>query len=221
MSPSQASAFTLIELVVVTGIVALLAAILLPVLTRARLNGAIADDLAKLKQLGMAEALYAEQSGGHCYDPVTLVNEGYAPSALLASGADYTAGGFGNAALKVQNPRPKAPDYKVSYLSLGGTLGMWDTSSQSLTHDTYRPLFERDPAAGWLVSSAPLEACHPSPDYEFWEPTPWESWMRRLRVDTSVSTPFCIVHKMPSGHTGYCTVSAFFDASQVCGSVSP
>ena len=55
-------AFTLIELLVVIAIIALLMAILIPVLHRAREQGARAACLSNLRQLTLAWLLYAEDN---------------------------------------------------------------------------------------------------------------------------------------------------------------
>ena len=57
-------AFTLLELLVVIGIIVILAALLLPVLGRAKTKARNIACVNQLKQLGVAARLYAEDNGG-------------------------------------------------------------------------------------------------------------------------------------------------------------
>lgn len=62
--PRARRAFTLVELLVVIGIIALLISVLLPSLNKARQAANLVDCQARLQQMGQALHLYVQQNGG-------------------------------------------------------------------------------------------------------------------------------------------------------------
>lgn len=81
-SPSQAKGFTLVELLIVIGIIALLISILMPALSRARESAITVQCASNLRQLYLGAAMYAEANRG--YLPTLRIdtppNQGYTGS---------------------------------------------------------------------------------------------------------------------------------------------
>lgn len=95
----QSKGFTLIELLVVIAIIAILAAILFPVFTRARDKGREASCKSNMKQIGTALTQYLDDWDG-CYPDHASVH--YPPASLAGSSAittflgKYPAGDYSN-----------------------------------------------------------------------------------------------------------------------------
>jgi prepilin-type N-terminal cleavage/methylation domain-containing protein/prepilin-type processing-associated H-X9-DG protein len=87
LSPARTKGFTLVELLVVIGIIALLISILLPSLNRARETANRVKCASNLRQIGQAILLYSNDSKGPY--PRTI----YAGSAAM-NGADIAVSGF-------------------------------------------------------------------------------------------------------------------------------
>jgi prepilin-type N-terminal cleavage/methylation domain-containing protein/prepilin-type processing-associated H-X9-DG protein len=99
MNPTQQPGFTLIELLVAIAIIAVLAALLFPLFSRARENGRRTACLSNMQQLTLAFLLYAQD-----YDE-TLPNAGDGPAAVdLTGGWMYQTAFPANKASKAFDP---------------------------------------------------------------------------------------------------------------------
>ena len=83
--PGRGRGFTLVELLVVIGIIALLISILLPTLRKARQSAVTAACLSNLRQIGMAFHLYANENKGWLPSPGPNRDFRLKPGALALS----------------------------------------------------------------------------------------------------------------------------------------
>jgi prepilin-type N-terminal cleavage/methylation domain-containing protein/prepilin-type processing-associated H-X9-DG protein len=87
MNRKRCSAFTLVELLVVIGIIALLVSILLPTLSRARRQAATVQCASNLRQLATAMLMYVQDNNGVL--PPAVVNRSNAPPMMYPNGFSW------------------------------------------------------------------------------------------------------------------------------------
>jgi prepilin-type N-terminal cleavage/methylation domain-containing protein len=121
--PLRSRAFTLVELLVVIGIIALLIAILLPALNRARESSQQVVCASNLRQLGIVLRMYADDNDGKLF-PV----QQYFDTVLMryfGDGTDYTKPGMAGTAIYggspylrcPSNPIDNTPSYGLNYVN--------------------------------------------------------------------------------------------------------
>jgi prepilin-type N-terminal cleavage/methylation domain-containing protein len=160
--------FTLVEILVVTTIVGVLAAIVLSVFAQSKKSAGTTVDIAQLRQLGIANGLYQENYGEVSPLLDQLVVSQLVIPKLLVSPLDRTKFGIANH-LRVETERSPAP-FRLTYVSIREAAG------------TVREQAERSKGGGSVVSLATAEPYIPG---EF-PPLSFKGQYLRLLMDGSV-----------------------------------
>ena len=128
--PPSRRAFTLVELLVVIGIIAVLISLLLPALNKARDHAQTAQCLSNLHQIGIGAYMYAANNQGYIvpagYENNSAVYTDYWSTILVSRGFLTTAlapnvSGIGNAAQPQVHSIFYCPAAPVDIFAVGGT----------------------------------------------------------------------------------------------------
>ena len=123
--------FTLIELLVVIGIIAVLAAIVIPVYARAQEKGRQATCISNMHAIGMAIKIYQLDNKGYPvdYDPVT--GDGGVTALYLM---DYLSS---SKVLRCPDDQATLEQYMTRYAAMKTTVHEWDAGSSSWVDNVY------------------------------------------------------------------------------------
>ncbi|CAN5374898.1 hypothetical protein BH11ARM1_BH11ARM1_11610 [soil metagenome] len=167
------SAFTLIETLVVCGIVLLLAGIIFPALTSARRRGQQASDMESMHQLALAGSMYQENYSHFPRFVNQLVDASAVPPEICGLKSDQVSIGARNYHIKyfggLEQIQPMLTKYKNSVNCIGD-------------YGYFQQVVDRidtDPNAGWAFLSLELEPDERPPYF-------WGKKQYRIRSDGGV-----------------------------------
>jgi len=126
--------FTLIELLVVIAIIAILAAMLLPALNRAREMARISTCSANLKQIGILCEMYANDYDGYL-PPFALTGDG----AYLRNYADLGGGNYAPQGFGILYARGYTKNISIFYCPNAFPTGVYGGKNDNANWNTYGP----------------------------------------------------------------------------------
>jgi len=189
--------FTLLELLLVIAIIATLAALLLPVLSRAKTNARNISCLSNLKQLGIATRLYAEDNNGKLPAAELLPSNPTDPQNPLPRISDVLAPYVGK--LVSTNAGPpvfKCPADNDWYFEAEGSSYQWNAGLNNQRIDIgenhgFRAIIVSNGVTVFQTNGVMSHAADSTPlflDYEDFHPRPPKSGKNVVYMDGHATT---------------------------------
>jgi type II secretory pathway pseudopilin PulG len=186
---------SLVELLVVTLILGILAAILFPVFRSSIAKAHQTHDINNLRQIGTAAELYLADHGARSYNLLKIAPLYIKSDQVLVSSSDDSPAGNHNLFLDHlvthADLSPWKSNKKTSYPSVGGIGAPWIL--RKFENELFEQ-FTQDPKSGWVI--APVRDAPACLKAEYLIGTDFISNYQylRLREDSSIVRPTCIEH---------------------------
>lgn len=153
-------AFTVVELLVSVSVILIVSSLLFSVLGSAKREAFVADDIAKLRQLGVAAQLYeSDNDGSHPLSVQPLLQADRIDKVVVQSALDPTKEGWLNLlvlTMSKSNPnyRRRLPDHRISFVGAGdlfrGVAGSEIRGNVSSAENS----------SGWLIAFSVNKVAH-------------------------------------------------------------